>query len=224
VQAKQRIVLLVVLLFGLPAIVTTALLFTNVPRAVHDGPQPGGVVRGIVHDEQQQPIAGVEVSALALLSDGTPTQLGTTHAGAHGEFELSLPPVQGRYWLQFKGPEWQLAAVEHGWLDQAGRPFDPGKLDVTLHEGCSLEVDLVRAENKPAGPGTFELEGAPSTGLFGSWLGARETRHGSFANGSFSVESLPPMHARLMIRMSTGERIDSTLDLVRGKNHHKVEL
>jgi hypothetical protein len=225
VQGKQRIVLLVLLLFGLPAIVTTSLLVSNVKRDVHDGAQPGGGVRGTVRDEQAHAVDGIAVTAFALApAAGTRTLLGVTHTDTNGAFQMTLPPVSGHYELRFTGAEWQELRVDHGWLDQAGKPVDPGPLEIQMHAGCSLVVDIVGSEDRPAGPGTFELEGAPSTGIFGGWMSLHETRHGSFENGSFSIEGLPPMHGRLLIRMSTGERIDSTLDLVRGKNHHKVEL
>jgi hypothetical protein len=224
VPAKQRVVLLVLLLFGLPALVTTAFLMSSMRREVRDGLQPGGVVRGKVHDEEGRALADVEVVASALQGVVRRAQVGVARTDAQGQFQMTLPPVQGRYELRFSGAEWQEMRLEHGWLDEAGQPSDPAPLDVLMVPGCSLEVLLVRADGRAAGPGSFELGGAPGGGIFASWGGANLTRSGTFEAGTFTITGLPPMHGQLSIRMASGERVDATLDLVRGKHHHKVEL
>jgi hypothetical protein len=224
VLSKQRIVLLLLLLFALPAIVTTALLTQNVKLEVRDGAQPGGVVKGVVLDTEQRPIAGIDVTGVALPTDGEPSIAGKAQTDAKGAFEIALLPVTGRYELRFTAPLWQEARVEFGWLDTAGNKVDPAPLQVRMQAGCSLDVDVVRADGKAAGAGTFELQGAPGGGLFSSWANARVSQRGSFDDGTFTITGLPPMHGRLWITMGTGERIDSTLDLVAGKNHHKIDL
>lgn len=222
--AKQRIVLLVLLLFGLPAVITTVLLTTHVKPEVRAGMQPGGLVRGTVKDETGSALAGIDVVAYSLAADAQPARLGMTQSDGQGRFQLMLPAVNGRYELRFSGAEWQAARVEIGFLDPSGVTKDPGPLDVRLQPGASLEVEIVRANGAPAGAGSFELEGTPSAGFFSSWNSAQIERSGSFDNGSFTVQGLPPVHGRLLIHMASGDRIDSTLDLAPGKNHHKVQL
>jgi hypothetical protein len=224
VLTKQRIVLLVLLLFALPAVVTTALLTQNVKHDVHGGAQPGGIVRGTAVDDEEHAVAGLAVTAEAVNDEGDVAQLGTTQTDPKGAFLMTLPPITGHYELRFEGPLWQESRVAYGFLDANGRKQDAEPLQVRMQAGCSLDIDLVRTDGHPAGTGTFELQGAPSGGLFAGWTGARLSRRGSFENGTFSVSGLPPMHGRLLITMATGERIDSTLDLARGKNHHKVDL
>jgi hypothetical protein len=224
VLTKQRIVLLLLLLFALPAVVTTALLTQNVKLDVHDGAQPGGSVKGIVVDAEKKPLAGIDVTGVALPTEGGAMIAGRTLTDAKGAFELALSPTVGHYELRFTAPHRQEARVAFGWLDASGHKTDPVPLEVRMEAGCSLDIDVVRADGKAAGPGTFELQGAPGGGLFSSWVGAHVTRSGTFDAGTFHVDGLPPMHGRLWITMATGERIDSTLDLVVGKNHHKIEL
>jgi hypothetical protein len=224
VQAKQRIVLLVLLLFGLPALVTSAFLMSGMRREVRDGLQPGGVLRGKVHDETGKGLADVEVVASALQGAMRRAEVGATRSDAQGQFEMNLPAVQGRYELLFSGAEWQDVRLEHGWLDSAGQPSDPGALDVLMLPGCALDVVLVRADGRPAGAGSYDFGGAPAGGIFAAWSASQVTRSGTFEDGTFSITGLPPMHGQLSIRMASGERIDSTLDLVRGKNQHKVQL
>ena len=222
--SKQRIVLLLLLLFALPAVVTTALLTQNVKLEVRDGAQPGGVVKGIVVDTEQRPIAGIDVTGVALPTDGGASIAGNARTDAKGAFELVLTPVTGRYELRFTAPLWQEARVAFGWLDASGNKADAEPIRVRMEPGCSLDVDVVRADGKAAGAGTFELQGAPGGGLFSGWAGAHVTRRGTFEAGTFGISGLPPMHGRLWITMGTGERIDSTLELAPGKNHHKIEL
>ncbi len=224
VLTKQRIVLLLVLLFALPAVVTTALLTQNVKLEVHDGAQPGGVVKGNVVDAEKKPVAGIDVAGVGVPTDGGATLAGRTKTDAKGAFELALTPVAGHYELRFTSSQWQEARVGFGWLDASGHKTDPAPLEVRMEAGCSLDVDVLRADGKTAGAGTFELQGAGGGGLFSGWVGARPSRRGSFDAGTFTIDGLPPMHGRLWITMATGERIDSTLDLVAGKNHHKIEL
>jgi hypothetical protein len=224
VPSKQRIVLLVLLLFALPAVVTTALLTQNVKRDVHDGAQPGGIVRGNVFDKEHNAVAGIDVAGWALTSEADPMLASTTRTDAQGAFELALPPINGHYVLRFIGAEWQEARVAFGWLDAKGQKIEPGAVQLQMEAGCSLDVELVRADHNPAGAGTFELQGSAGGGLFAGWTGERVERRGSFDAGAFTITGLPPMHGRLWITMATGERIDSTLDLAAGKNHHKIEL
>jgi hypothetical protein len=224
VLSKQRIVLVLLLLFALPAVVTTALLTQNVKRDVHDGVQPGGIVKGSALDGEQHPVAGLDVTGFALTTDAGVTPAGRTRTDAKGAFELALPPITGHYVLRFAGAEWQEAQVAFGWLDANGRKMEPDPLQVHMDAGCSLDVDLVRADGSAAGAGTFEMQGAAGSGLFSGWTGGRVERRGSFDAGKFTIIGLPPLHGRLWITMATGERIDSTLELAAGKNHHKIEL
>jgi hypothetical protein len=224
VQAKQRIGLLVLLLFGLPALVTTLFLMSSARREVRDGPQPGGLVRGTVHDGEGHGLADIEVVAFTLRGAGPRSQLGTIRSDAQGRFEMTLPPVQGRYELRFAAPEWQELRLDHGWLDESLQPTDRGPIDVLMLPGCRLDVVLVRRDGRPAGAGTYEFGGAQGGGIFAAWGTASVARSGTFEDGTFSITGLPPMHGELSIRMASGERIDSTLDLVRGRNHHKVDL
>jgi hypothetical protein len=224
VPSKQRIVWLVLLLFALPAVVTTALLTQNVKREVRDGAQPGGIVKGNVFDKEHHAVAGIDVTGWTLTQDGDATLASTTQTDAKGAFELALPPVSGHYVVRFTGTEWQEARIAFGWLDANGNKIEPDALQVQMEAGCSLDVDLVRADHGPAGAGTFELQGVAGGGLFAGWTGERIERRGSFDAGSFTVTGLPPMHGRLWITMANGERIDSTLDLAAGKNHHKIDL
>jgi hypothetical protein len=224
VPGKQRIVLLVLVLFGLPAIVTTALLFTNVKVSVQDGPQPGGVVRGTVHDEEGKALAGIEVGAFAVSAKGLKAPLETTKTDASGAYQVTLPPFDGHYELSFVGPEWVELRVDHSFLDATGKAVEPGPMDVRLRAGSSLDVEVRRPGGQVAGRGSYELEGAPGGSFFAAWSGVRVARTGTFESGSFRIEGLPSMPARLLIRMDTGERTDSTLELTPGKNRHTVQL
>lgn len=222
--SKHKTLLLVVVLFVLPALVVLALLQSSAKPDYIDGAQPGGVVSGRVALSGNAPAPAVTIVASRVEENTIGAELARAATDAEGAFSITLPPTNGRYVLHFSGPLLLDQLVEFGWLARDGSVLAAAPLAVEMHPGCSLEIEIVGADNRPAGAGEYELSGATSAGLLGGFARGHVTRSGEFDAGKFSVDGLPQMSVRLLIRLSSGERVDSVLDLAEGPNRHKVEL
>jgi hypothetical protein len=224
VPGKQKIFLLVALLFGLPALVTLGLLTSRTKSELVDGAQPGGVVKGRVARPNGKAGSEVDVIAAKVVGNSIGDELARVRTDAEGAFEIKLPPHEGRYVLRFTGQALQEALVEFGWIARGGKRIEPPELAVEMHAGCRLEIEIVGADKRPAGGGKYELSGSTNAGLLGGFAQGRVSRSGAFEKGAFSVDGLPPMSARLQVRLDSGERVDSVLELVEGTSTHKIEL
>jgi len=224
VPGKQKIFLLVALLFGLPALVTLGMLTSRTKSELVDGAQPGGIVKGRVARPNSKPGNDVEVIASKVVGNSIGDELARVRTDADGAFTITLPPHEGRYVLRFTGLALQDSLVEFGWLARDGKKLEPPELAVEMHAGCRLEIEVVGADKKPAGGGAYDLSGTTNAGLLGGFAQGRVTRSGVFEKGTFSVDGLPPMSARLQVRLNSGERVDSVLELVEGTSTHKIEL
>lgn len=224
VTGNRKLLLLVALLFGLPALATLAFLKTSSRVELGDGAQPGGMVSGRVLGQDGVPAAAAEVAVARLVGNSIHEELARTRADAEGAFTLTLPPVEGRYLLRAHGATLREAFVEYGWLDAAGGRFDPPSPTIELQPGCSLSVEIVGPDKQPAGAGRFELTGKFSSGLLSGFATSHVQRAGPVLRGSFVVEGLPSMSARLRVELESGQRVDSVLELAEGPNRHRIEL
>lgn len=224
VTARQRNFLLVLLLFVLPAIIVIRILSTTTPSEVVDGAQPGGVVRGIVTGPEDKAVGDVKVVASDVAGTVIGAELAQVVTQADGAFELTLPPVQGRYLLQFTGADLQPAQLELGWLLPGGEQQAPGELRVAMRQGCGLDVEIVGPDKTPVGAGRYQLTGLASGGLLGGFTAARPMVAGEFDHGTFSVDGLAPERTRVQVRLENGDRVDAVLELAPGRNRHRVEL
>lgn|GEM_PF-3507748 len=222
--SKQKTLLLVALLFVLPAVVVLTLFQSNAGPDFIDGAQKGGIVRGRVALADGAPAPDVSVVASKVTSNVIGGELARTRSDVDGAFSVTLPPTEGRYVLHFSGPLLLDQLVEFGWLTRDGSAAKDDAIAVEMRLGCSLEVEIVGADKQPAGSGEYELSGATSAGLLGGFARGNVARSGKFESGKFSVDGLPSMSARVQIRLVSGERVDSVLDLTEGANRHKVEL
>jgi hypothetical protein len=224
VPGKQKIFLLVALLFGLPALVTLGLLTSSTKAELADGTQPGGSVKGRVVRPGGAPGADIDVTASKLVGNSIHDVLVKTRTAADGGFELALPPLEGRYLLRFNGKALRESFVEYGWLGRDGKTVTPPPVDVEMGAGCRLEIQIVGTDKQPVSGGRYELSGKTSSGLFGGFSQGTVERSGTFEKGAFEIDGLPPVSVRLQVRLDSGERVDSVLELSEGVVAHKIEL
>ncbi len=221
---SKKGVLLVLLLFVLPALVTLGLLQTRSQVQLGDGAQPGGAVSGRVVLADGSPASDAVVEAARLVGNEIHEDLVRARTDAQGEFTLTLPAVDGRYLLRAHGATLREALVEYGWLDPAGNPVVPAAPTIELQPGCSLSVEIVGPDKQPAGAGRFDLSGKLSGGILGGFATTQIRRAGPIAHGAFVVEGLPSMTVRLHVELDGGQRVDSVLKLAEGPNRHRIEL
>ncbi|MBL8857002.1 MAG: hypothetical protein JNL28_00645 [Planctomycetes bacterium] len=224
VTARQRNFLLVLLLFVLPAILVIRILSTTTTHEVVDGAQPGGVVRGVVLGPDEKGVALVKVVAMDVAGTVVGAELAQAITQADGAFELTLPPVEGRYLLKFTGTELQPAQLELGWILPGGEQQAPGELRVAMRQGCGLDVEIVGPDKALVGAGRYQLTSLTSGGLLGGFTAARPVVAGKFDHGTFSVDGLAPERTRVEVRLENGDRVDAVLELAPGRNRHRVEL
>jgi hypothetical protein len=221
---KARIALLVLFLFGVPAIVTTALLTSSTKDITADGAQPGGSVQGEVRDTAGAALPAIEIEVFSVVGEGTPVRVAGAKSDERGSFEISMPPIQGHYELRASGADWQEHRRDLTFLDAAGKPVTLAPVQIALLPASRLEIEFVHPNGSAAGAGSFELSGVETGGFFASFNGRRVQSSGTFEAGKLTILGLPPMQVHLAAWLVSGERVELVLQLVAGKNHHRVEL
>lgn len=214
-NTRLRVALLVALFFGVPALLTLALITSDYAQEARHGLQPGGQLRGRLVGPERAPAAGVEVELFLDPTRGTagPCQPRVrASSDAQGLFTLNAPPVDGRYTVVAGGGVWQHAARAYSFV---GRE-PPPECELELVPGCQLEIRFVRRDGAPAGDGSFDLDGRAGGFRFG--LGrASVSEQGKLTAGVLRVEGLPPLKAHVLVNFDSGERLEFELELQAGK-------
>lgn len=221
---SPRIVLFALLLLVLPAAFTAVFLARHARPAVEAGAQPGGAIEGRLAPREAGP-AGTRVDGVALeiagvALDGT-TQIlarGTTTSGGH--FVLEVPPIDGHYEIRVVPGPWHGPAAPVSLLDTERN----APLDVPVYAAARLELKFARRSGAPVRGGAWSLDGELGRSWFSSWSGRRFERDGTFAGPELVVEGLPPIRARVVVRLDGGDRAELVVDLAAGPNRHTVEL
>lgn len=221
---NNRLILIVLFLVGVPAVVTLFLLDNSGRHEAGFGRQPGGTVRGVVRDEDGRALWEASVSVFAITKDAPPRPLGDVRTKNDGGYELTLPPVEGRYELRVSASEHQEVRLPLSTTVPADAPAAALVQDVQLKLGALLTVEIQRANGRPVGAGRYELSSMPGGGLFTGFGGQPVVREGRFETGVFTIDSLPPAQVRLYVALASGETVESLLLLEAGKNRHRVDL
>lgn len=222
--SKLKVILLIVLLFGAPALVTTALLTTDFGGAVADGTQPGGVVRGVVVEPEGRGVGGLEVELATVSSAGQRTSGPKGTTAPDGGFELRAPPGEGHYEVRTGGGDWQRAVQPYSFVDSNGKPIETKPERIVLRPGCRLELEFARADGHAAGEGDYTLQGEFGSGLFFGLVKPQMKASGAIKEGQLVLAGLPPMKADIFVRLSTGETVELTLVLVPGMNRKRIQI
>jgi hypothetical protein len=224
VSSKLKVVLLVVLLFGAPALVTAALLTSDFSGAAADGSQPGGHLRGVVVDESGRAIGGLDVELAGASTSGQRSDGPTATTAADGTFELSAPPLDGHYEIRSGGGDWQRVVQAYSFIDPSGKLVEPHPVRLTVLPGCRLELEFARNDGRPAGDGEFTLQGKFGSGLFFGLVKPELKKAGPVRDGRLELAGLPPMKADIFVRMSSGETVELTLALTPGRNRKRIQI
>jgi len=219
---RLRLALIVVVFFGVPALLTLSLIDSDSARDAQRGLQPGGPIRGRVLGPDGEGAGGV---ALGLLLDPSAGALPESfvarmQSGPDGRFYFAAPALDGRYTIVAGGGSWQRAARSFSFV---GR--DPNE-EFTLRvlPGCELEVRFTRADGSAPGAGNYELDGQPRGGWF-SFFGEPALHvQGRLEGGGLKVEALPPMAAHLSVRFDSGESVELEIALEPGRTQRDVRL
>ena len=222
--SKLKVALLVLLLFGAPALVTAALLSSDFGSAVADGAQPGGEVEGTIVDPEDRQIAALEVSITAVKASGERGEPARATTDSAGRFALHAAPVQGHYEIRTGGGDWQRSVQPYSFVDTHGQALERKALRIVLHRGCRLELEFVRSDGRPSGDGEFTLQGEYGDGLFFGLVKPPVKISGTIQSGTLELAGLPPMKANLFVRMASGETIELTLDLAVGANKRRIRI
>ncbi len=214
-NSRLRVALLVSLFFGVPALLTLALITSDYAQEAKRGLQPGGTIRGLLVGPERQPAAGVDVELFLDPTHGSPgpsqPRVHTT-SDEHGVFELHAPPLDGRYTIVAGGGTWQHAARSFSFVGVE----KPGECRIELVPGCALEIRFAHADGSLPGEGSFDLDGSPRGFALGFGRPAvREQGH--ISGGVLRVDALPPMKAHVLVRFDSGESLELELELEAGK-------
>jgi len=220
---RLRLTLIVAVFFALPALLTLTLISGDQKREALRGDQPGGPIRGRLLAPDGKGVAGIEIDLLLDPTDSSKSgepQAVRAQSGPEGRFELVAPPLEGRYTIVAGGGIWQHSAEAFSFV---GRK--PGEeLALTLVPGCELEVSFTRADGRPAGTGSFDLEGRVRGGWF-EFIGRPPLhRQGRVEQGLMMIDGLPPMQAQLSVRFDTGESLQLKLELEPGRTVKALKL
>jgi len=220
---RLRLALIVLVFFGIPALLTLGLIHSDRAHEAVRGTQPGGPIRGRVLGLDGEGLPGVELRLLLDPSAGEPQPdsiAARATSGADGRFELRAPALEGRYTVIAGGGTWQPSARSFSFIGADGK----SELELRVQPGCELEVSFTRADGSAAGSGSYDLEGQPGGGWL-SFLGEPERRYqGRLESGLLKLEGLPPMALHLFVRFDTGESVELQLDLRPGRTQRSVRL
>jgi hypothetical protein len=219
---RLRLALIVVVFFGVPALLTLGLIHSDRAQEAQRGLQSGGTIRGRVLGPDGEGLAGVALALLLDPSTGEAPEAIEARAtsGPDGRFELQATGLDGRYTVVAGGGIWRHAARAFSFI---GRSPDE-EFTLRVEPGCELEVQVARSDGGAAGAGSFVLEGRPQAGWFSVFGEPELRREGRLEDGRVRVDALPPMHARLFVRLETGESIELELDLEPGRTQRDVRL
>jgi len=220
VQLTPRLVLLALVLLVLPALVTALFLARNAHPAVEAGAQPGGALEGRL--EPRDPtgaasIGGVELVVGGRGADGSLRELARGRSSEDGHFAIDVPPFDGRYEIRVVEGAWQSEVVPASLLGERGPCVLP------LRGASQLDLAFVRRSGTPVRGGRWTITGEASRSWF-SASGATLERSGTFDGARLSLVGLPPMRARILVRLDGGDRTDLVIDLAIGPNRHTVEI
>jgi hypothetical protein len=224
VGSKLKVALLVLLLFGAPALVTAALLSSDFGSAVADGAQPGGEIDGTAVDPDEHPVAAIDVSITGVKVSGERGEPSLATTDAAGRFALHAPPVQGHYEIRTGGGDWQKSVQAYSLVDTRGQALEKKPLRIVLRHGCRLELEFMRNDGRASGDGDFTLQGEYGDGLFFGLVKPPVKISGAIKAGTLELAGLPPMKANLFVRMASGETIELTLDLAVGVNKKRIRI
>lgn len=224
--SRLKLVLLVLLLFGAPALVVFSLFDARRQALVApeiDGEQPGGGIEGLVRSEDGVGLAGERVELLLVPEDGERVSAAVTRSDQLGRFLFDAPPLRGHYELVAGGGTWQTARQPFSFVDRAGERAAPRPLVLELVPGCRLELRFARADGGPAQEGEYTLRGELGERYFFGLVRTELRRTGKFSAGELVLDGLPPMKAELDVRLSSGAQIDLALELVPGESAKRIE-
>jgi hypothetical protein len=220
---RLRLALIVLVFFGIPALLTLGLIHSDRAHEAVRGAQPGGAIRGRVLGPDGAGLVGVELRLLLDPSAGEPQPdsiAARATSGADGRFELAAPALEGRYTVIAGGGTWQHVARPFSFIGAGGK----SELELRVQPGCEFEARFTRADGSAAGSGSYDLEGQPSAGWL-SFLGEPSRRYqGRLESGLLKLEGLPPMEVHLFVRFDTGESVELELDLRPGHTQRSVRL
>lgn len=230
---RARVLVLLACLFlgGVPAVVFFTIKRTEPRDGAWSGPQPGGVVQGVVRDSRGNglPSALVEVRAgrwspkaekrALLVATTEDLDFDETHTvrvetDSDGLFEVAVDPVDGVYVFTATLDEHESRERFYSFLDADRRPLArPPPIVFELPRSVRLVVELESRSGSEL-RGGYQLEHRGTR-----WLGLGTTTRiwsGSFEGGSFAIDRLVAGEAHLSVSTRDGRRFESDVDLAVG--------
>ena len=228
---RASCILILLVLLGIPAIVVSGLLRSTPLEPVVAGSQPGGILHGRVIDASGAPVADAEVrfGVVPMERDGTPGRKASriearVRSASDGSFNISAPAFSGHYELSAGGDLWIRATRPVSLVDKAGKPTDPGVVDLVVEPGCLLRIEVADGSGAVSGSGKFSITGKPDSR---GWLGiprAPVDVQGRITDGLLEFGGLPPMNATVKVFMDDGRSGELILTLSTGIVREKIEL
>jgi hypothetical protein len=226
VRSKLQLVLLVLLLFGAPALVLFSLFDSRVVALVApaiDGEQPGGRIEGELQSADGAPLPDMAVELELVPASGERSRISVARSDAGGRFSFEAPPVRGHYELVAGGGTWQIARQTWSFVDREGKPGAPRPLVLRVVPGCRLVLRFVRADGGPREDGEYTLRGELAESFFFGLVRSELRRSGKIAAGELVLDALPPLEAQLIARMGSGAQIELAIELAPGDNAKQID-
>jgi hypothetical protein len=222
---RIRLALLLLIVFGAPAVVSISLVTQEIGGEATSGEQPGGPVRGRVVDEHGRPLAHQPVALVLVSTDRVRSPGPATETDQQGAFALAAPPLAGSYLVVAGGTgTWQRDVHGLSFLDRRGKAIEPAPLELALRPGATLELTFHGGDGAPAGDGRYVIDGEERRGLLFGLVPYGLRREGALADGVLRLEGLPPMRARVSVAFDDGETVELELDVEPGANASTVVL
>lgn len=224
-KRRLSLLLLLAIVFGAPALVTTSLVTQELVGEVTRGEQPGGTIAGTIVDAEGRAVEGHAVVLWVVPNVETPFVGSETATDVDGRFELRAPPVSGAYELRAGGELVQRVTKPVSFLDPKGATIDVRPVMLELLPGAVLELEFVRPSGDAGPDGSFTFEGAQTSGGLVFGLVPYSIRgSGPVTAGRLRIDGLPPMRAELAVLFDTGETAKLELRVESGLNASRVAL
>ncbi|HIE62873.1 MAG TPA: hypothetical protein EYQ02_15005 [Microbacterium sp.] len=212
-------VLLLVVCFGMPIVITTNVITAPLHGPVSEGVQVGGPIRGTLLDEEGANLGpGHRVDLFLAATGAAPVPAGEANTDAMGAFEVLAPAHEGSYLLKFGGGEWLRQSVPFSFLDEAEEAFE-----LVMIRGCTLDVHVVRLDDSPVTGGVAYLNGRVGTHLLFGLLDGRFTKELPFEGAHVRLDGMPPMILNLRLVLGGGDVVELEIALEPGAHTREVK-
>lgn len=208
------LVMLLLIVLGLPLMVMGQLIQSRGMGPATRGRQPSGQIGGIITNEDETPLANVQVEVYLVGEQVSAEPATRTTTSGDGSYLATVPGVEGCYLIKVGGGNWRLETREYSFLDTSGKAVEePLRVDFELHPGCTLLARILRSPGRPVHGGQAELQGTWRPSSLLNLVPLRVVRRETFTGGMLRIDGLPPLKGTVRVEFGEGDELEFAVNL-----------